>query len=184
MTVKARSIQRLVVYGIIGFGVGGAIGGAVWVAFDAPLLGFAILGALGGVSLSLSLKDWKATVIIALVCAIGFDIGFLLPFFVSLVIWEPVYGQGLFVGAIGGAIGGLSLGFSTKEWSKAWLLALAGAIGFGITAQVFWDILRGLEPQILWGAITLAIWGIVGGASLGAASGYVEKKNITRITSS
>ena len=182
--VKARSTHQLVVYGIVGFGVGGAIGGAIWVAFDAPHIGFAILGALGGTSLSLNLKDWKATIIIALACAIGFDIGFLLPFFISLVIWEPVYGQGLFVGCIGGAIGGVSLGFGTKEWSKTWLLAIAGAIGFGIAAQALWDILRGLEPQVLWGAITLAIWGIVGGASLGAALGYVEKKNIMRITSS
>lgn len=176
--VKARSIPRLVACGIVGFGGGGAIGGAIWVAFDAPHLGFAILGALGGVSLSLNLKDWKTTFIIALACAIGFDIGFLLPFFVSLVIWEPVYGQGLLVGAMGGAIGGLALGFSTREWSKSWLLALAGAIGFGIAAQAFWDILRGLEPQVLWGAITLAVWGIVGGASLGAALGYVEKKKM------
>ncbi|MFC1905004.1 hypothetical protein ACFLXT_04525 [Chloroflexota bacterium] len=181
---KARSIYRLVVYGIAGFGAGGTIGGAIWVAFDAPHLGFAILGALGGISLSPNLKDWKATTIIALACAIGFDIGFLLPFFVSLVIWEPVYSQGIFVGGIGGAMGGMSLGFGTKKWSKTWLLALVGAIGFGIAAQAFWGILRGLEPQILWGAATLAIWGIVGGASLGAALGYVEKKKITRITSS
>lgn len=180
--VKARGIHRLVVSGTLGFGIGGAIGGAIWVAFDAPHLGFAIFGALGGVSLSLSLADWKATILIAVACAVGFDIGFLLPFFISLVIWEPMYGQGLFLGGIGGAIGGVSLGLSMKEWRKTWLLALAGAIGFGIAAQAFWDILRGLVPHVLWGAITLAIWGIVGGASLGAALGYLEKRKSTRST--
>jgi len=180
---RARSIRRLTFYGIVGFGIGGAIGGATWVAFDAPHLGFAILGALGGASLSLNQEDWKRTIIIVLACAIGFDIGFLLPFFVSLVIWEPVFGQGLFVGGIGGAIGGVSLGLGKKEWGNTWILGLAGAIGFGIVTQVCWDILRGLEPQVLWGAITLTIWGIVGGASLGAALGYIEKKKITRITS-
>jgi hypothetical protein len=45
-------------------------------------------------------------------------------------------------------------------------------------AQAIWNILRGFEPQVLWGAITLAIWGIGGGASLGATLGYIEKKNI------
>ena len=182
--VQARSIRRLSVYGTIGFGIGGAIGGATWVAFDAPHLGFAILGALGGASLSLNQENWKRTIVTVLACAVGFDIGFLFPFFVSLAIWEPTYGQGFFIGCIGGAIGGVSLGLSMKEWSKTWLLVLAGAIGFGIATQATWDLLRGLEPQVLWGAITLAIWGIVGGASLGAALGYIEKKDITRFTSS
>ncbi len=55
-------------------------------------------------------------------------------------------------------------------------MALAGAVGFGIAVQAVWDILRGLSPQVLWGSITLAIWGIIGGAFLGAALGYLEKR--------
>jgi len=156
------------------------MGGATWVAFDAPHIGFAIMGALGGALLCLNRDDWKRTIITAFACAIGFDIGFLFPFLVSLAIWEPTYGQGFFIGCIGGAIGGVSLGLGLKEWRRSWFLALAGAIGFGIAAQAIWDILRGLEPQVLWGAITLVIWGIVGGASLGAALGYIEKKDISR----
>lgn len=167
----------MTVYGTLGFGIGGAIGGAIWFAFDAPHLGFAILGALGGTSLCLTRNNWRATIVAALACAVGFDIGFLLPFFVSLAIWEPVNAQGLFIGGIGGAIGGVSLGLGTKEWKRSWLLTLAGAIGFGIIVQVFWDILRGLQPHVLWGAITLSIWGIVGGASLGVALGYLERKH-------
>jgi hypothetical protein len=181
---KARSIRWLIAYGTVGFAIGGAIGGAVWVAFDAPHLGFAILGALGGASLVLSLKDWRVTIIAALACAIGFDIGFLLPFFLSLVVWAPGYGQGLFIGGIGGAIGGVSFSLSIKKWKKSWLLALAGAIGFGIAAQASWSLLRGLEPQVLWGAITLTIWGLIGGASLGATLGYLEKSKTTPVTSS
>jgi len=173
---KARNINRLVVYGIAGFGIGGAVGGAIWVAFDAPHIGFAIWGALGGASLSLNKGDWTRTIITVVACAIGFDFGFLFPFFVSLVIWEPTYGQGFFLGCIGGVIGGVSLALGLKEWRRSWLLALAGAIGFGIAAQATWDILRGLEPQVLWGAIRLAIWGVIGGASLGATLGYIEKK--------
>ena len=178
----ARSVLWLIAYGSAGCGIGGAIGGAIWVTFDAPHVGFAILGALGGASFGLALKNWRATIIVALICAAGFDIGFLLPFFISLVIWEPVYGQGFFVGGIGGAIGGASLGLGIEGWRKSWLVAVAGAIGFGIAAQTTWNILRGLEPQVLWGAITLTIWGIIGGASLGAALGYLEKRKITRVT--
>ncbi len=179
VAANAGSIYRRVLYGMAGFGAGGAIGGAIWVAFDAPHFGFAILGALGGISLSPNLRDWGLTTSIALICAIGFSSGFLLPFFISQVIWEPVFGQGMFVGGIGGAIGGISLGLSMKEWRKIWLFALAGGIGFGIAALFFWGMLRGLEPQILWGVITLAVWGIIGGASLGAVSGYVERKKVT-----
>ncbi len=173
---------RLAAYGAAGFGLGGAIGGAMWVAFDAPHLGFAIFGALGGASFGLALKGWRATIISVLSCAIGFDIGFLLPFFILLIVWEPVYDiQGLFVGGIAGAIGGVSLAIGMKEWKKAWLLALAGAVGFGFAAQATWNILRGLEPQVLWGAITLTIWGILGGAAVGTAVGYINqaKSNTT-----
>ena len=167
---------KLVVYGAAGFGLGGAIGGALWVAFDAPHLGFAIFGALGGASFGMAIKSWRATIIGVLACAIGFDIGFLLPLFILLVIWEPVYGiQGLFVGGIAGVLGGVSLAIGMKKWKKAWLLALAGAFGFGLTAQATWNILRGLEPQVLWGAITLTIWGILGGAALGTAMGYINQ---------
>jgi hypothetical protein len=173
---KARSTGWLTLFGTVGFGIGGAIGGAVWFAFDAPHLGFAILGAFGGSSLCLTRKDWRTAIVIVLACAIGFDIGFLIPFFLALVIWVPAYGEGIFVGGIGGIIGGIALGLGKKEWKKTWLLALAGAIGFGIGVQATWDTLRGLEPQILWGAIKIAIWGIFGGASLGAASGYLENR--------
>lgn len=179
VAANAGSIYRRVLYGMAGFGAGGAIGGAIWVAFDAPHFGFAILGALGGISLSPNLRDRGATTTIALICAIGFSSGFLLPFFISQVIWEPAFGQGMFVGGAGGAIGGISLGLSMKEWRKIWLFALGGGIGFGIAAQSLWGILLGMEPQILWGAILLAVWGIVGGALLGAVSGYVERKRLT-----
>lgn len=179
--VKTRSIVTLGAYGAAGFGIGGAIGGAMWVAFDAPYLGFAIFGALGGASFGLAKKSWRMTIIGVLACAIGFEISFFLPFFILLVIWEPVYDiQGLFVGGIAGTIGGVSLAIGMREWKKAWLVALAGAVGFGLAAQATWNLLRGLEPQVLWGAITLTIWGILGGSALGAAMGYINQgKNKT-----
>lgn len=175
---EMSGIAKFTLWGAIGFGVGGAIGGAVWVAFDTPQLGFPILGTIGGASLGVSLKDGKRTMLLALAGAIGFGVGFLTGFFIVLTIWKPVHIEGLFLGAVGGTVGGASFGLVLRNWVKAGLLALAGAVGFGIAVQAVWDILRGLSPQVLWGSITLAIWGIIGGAFLGAALGYLEKRKV------
>jgi hypothetical protein len=171
-----RRIVKYALWGTSGFGVGGAIGGVVWVASDAPQLGFPIMGAVGGASLGAALKDGKRAVLLALAGAIGIGIGFLGGFFTLLTIWEPIRVEGLFLGVVGGSLGGASFGLSLRSWRKAGLLSLAGAVGFGVAVQAFLDVLRGLEPQVLWGAITLAIWGIVGGAFLGTALGYLENR--------
>ncbi len=176
-TIKKRTnIPIFALLGIIGFGAGGAIGGALWVAFDAPHLGFAILGALGGASLGLASQGWKRVWVLALACGIGYDIGFLIGFFIPLAVWEPLHGQGLLVGATGGFLGGASIGIVLKDWKSAGVLSLASTIGFSIAVWFTWDRLRGLTPQVLWGAITLAIWGAIGGACLGLALGFLEKR--------
>ncbi|MCZ6678970.1 MAG: hypothetical protein O7E52_17190 [Candidatus Poribacteria bacterium] len=172
-TVKGEKLPNLAVRGGVGFGLGGAIGGAMWVAFDAPHLGFATLGAVGGAFLGSALKDRKRPWLLAFAGAIGFTVGFFIPFFIVMAIWEPIF-TGLFIGAIAGAIGGGVLGLALKQWKKVAFLALAAAIGFGIAVQATWDGLRGFTPQILGGAMSVAIWGIVGGASLGVALGYLE----------
>ncbi len=174
-----RRVAKFALHATIGFGVGGAIGGGVWTVLDAPQLGFAIFGAIGGASLGFPLKDWNRTLLLALAGAIGFSIGFLMGFFIVLIIWEPVHVEGLFLGAVGGALGGASFGLVLRNWGKAGLLALAGAIGFGIAVQGVWDLLRGLSPHVLWGVITLTIWGIVGGTFVGAALGYLEREKQT-----
>ena len=182
---KDTNIYVLVLSGIIGFGIGGAIGGVIWVAFDAPHLGFAILGAIGGGSLGIALQGWKKAWVLALACAIGFDIGFLIAFFIPLTVWEPAHGQGLLFGAIGGAAGGASIGIALKDWKGFGLLSLSSAIGFGIVVWFTWDRLRGLTPQILWGAVTLAIWGAFGGTISGLTLGYLkDRKHDTEIRTS
>ena len=117
---KNTKIPVFVLSGMIGFGIGGAIGGAIWVAFDAPHLGFAILGAAGGASLGVASQGWKKAWVLALACAIGFDIGFLIGFFIPLAVWEPVHGQGFLVGAIGGATGGASIRRSPNTTTVAY----------------------------------------------------------------
>ena len=122
------------------------------------------------------LKDRKTAGLLALAGTIGFSIGFLTGFFILLVIWQPIQAQGVLTGAIGGTIGGASLGIAYRSWKSVRVLALASAIGFGIVGQVIWYNPLGLTAQVLSGAITLATYGDVGGASLGAAMGYLEKR--------
>ena len=165
---------------VIGFGIGGAIGGAIWVAFDAPHIGFAILGVVGGASLGIALREWNKIWILALVGAIGFDIGLLIGFFVPMILLGPANNQSFFVGTVGGAIGGASIGIALKSWKKIGLLSLASAIGYSIGVWFTWGTLRGFTPQILGGAITLAIWGAIGGAFLGLTLGLLHSKHDKR----
>ncbi|MFC1861467.1 hypothetical protein ACFLYL_04280 [Chloroflexota bacterium] len=173
---KNANTLIFVILGICGFGIGGAIGGVIWVAFDAPHLGFAILGAIGGASLGAALREWKKVWVLALASAIGFDIGLLTGFFIPMTIWEPANNQSFLIGTVGGAVGGASIGIALKKWGRTGLLSLASAIGFSIAVWLTWDTLRGFTPQILGGAITLAIWGAIGGVFLGLTLGFLEKR--------
>jgi hypothetical protein len=182
--MEMKKIAKFTLWGAVGFGVGGAIGGAVASAFiGAELLAFPILGAIGGASLGLALKDWKRAVLLGLAGAIGFVGGQLLAFGVgyfivlehsrltSLVPFIP----GTVVGAIGGALLGLAL----KDWKGVGLLALAGVIGFNIAFPISYQglVVRELYLHYILGwTIRLAIYGIIGGAFLGAALGYFEKR--------
>ena len=174
-----KRIARSAIFGAIGFGTGGAICGPL-VAFEEPRVGFAVLGAAGGMSMGLALDGWRKTWILVLACAIGFGAGFMTAFLIVLAIWSPPrHAEGLFIGAVGGAIGGVSLGLASRNWGRAGLLSLAGAVGFGIAAQFDWyllQVLRVSDVTVLGFAVKLAIWGIVGGALLGAALGYLEKE--------
>ena len=104
-------------------------------------------------------------------------------FFITLVIWSPsTFIEGLFRGAVGGALGGACLGLALRDWRRTGLLALAGAIGFGVAMEFRLEsyILEGgflstEMPHMLIGATYLSIIGVVGGASLGAALGFLER---------
>ena len=180
-TAKRKSIPWLVLWGAIGFGIGGAFGGAIWFEFELPQFGFAILGAVGGAFLGFTSNGWGRAGLLALFGAIGFGVGLLIGFFIVITIWEPPYIEKFFIGAVGGAIGGASLGLTLRNWGKAGLLALAGAIGFGVSMQTRLDshildeFLSTQIPYMLSGAIILAICGVIGGAFVGAALGYLER---------
>lgn len=178
-TVERKNTPWLTLWGALGFGIGGAIGG-ILLALEEPILGFSIFGTIGGASLGFALEGWKKAGILALACAIGLGVGFMMAFFITLAIWVPPgYVEGLFRGAVGGAFGGASLGLASKDRRGVWILALAGAVGFGIAAQFDWDLLQALrvsDATVLGFAMKLAIWGIFGGAFLGTALGFLERR--------
>ena len=80
-----------------------------------------------------------------------------------------------------GAIGGLSLGIALRNLAWAGFLILVGAIGFSIGyvayRQIIDQLILGVSPYLS------IIWGIIGGAFLGAALGYLEKRRVYKKTS-
>ena len=157
-----KSIFIFALWGLIGFGFGGAVGGAIWPRISQPYFGFIVMGAFGGASLGLALKNRRRAIISGLTGAFGFGVGtYLLPL--------PAF---LLVG-----LAGVSLGLSFPDWKRAGILVLFGFIGF---LFVIIGTLPLSNGEALWSAITLALWGIIGGGALGATLGYMEKTKADR----
>lgn len=176
-----KRIARFAFWGAVGFGLGGAIGGII--AVDAlTFFGFAIMGGVGGMSLGLAMRSWKMAGLLALAGAFGLSVGTFVAVFIGLGLGEAVQLPDLFwiiVGrfTIAGAIGGLALGLTLNGWKAAGFLALAGAIAFRLMERVQELVNFGLiTPQLLSRTTQMAIWGIISGALLGAALGYLKKE--------
>ena len=107
------SVMRFTVFGAVGFGIGGTIAGGFG---DAMLLGYFVMGALGGASLKLADGDKRSIATLTLTSALGFGIGFLIAFAIVLLGWDP-FGN-WFIGAVGGGLGGASLGVGLRTWSR------------------------------------------------------------------
>ena len=87
MATRKRSIAAFILWGAVGFGIGGAIGGTI--AVDAAIfLGFPIMAGIGGVSLGLALKSWKMAGFLALAGAVGFPLGFFICVFIGMGLGE------------------------------------------------------------------------------------------------
>jgi hypothetical protein len=177
--MRATRVMRFVLCGAVGFGIGGAIVGA---SGDAMLLGFFAMGALGGASLGLAASNIRSIATLALTGTLGFGIGFLAAFAIVLLIWDP-FGN-WFIGAVGGLLGGASLGVASRTWRRIVLLSVVGGLGFGLGWGAV-DVLR--QPLVVPGASGIAFWwailfmtieGVIGGASLGATLGYLEKRKL------
>ncbi|MFC2032138.1 hypothetical protein ACFLUS_02030 [Chloroflexota bacterium] len=184
-----KRIVRFALWGAIGFCVGGAIGGAITSNLD-TFVSLAILGIFGGASLGFVFKGWKGAMFLALAGGAGFVVGTFLSVVIGMALGltlprpiNEIYGLAtpFIMGAITGAIGGMALGLALKDWRGAGLLALAGAVGFGIAAQINQSLLLKLPTtQILSTIIPLSFWGLIGGSSLGASLGYLERRKANR----
>ena len=116
--MRATSVMRFVVFGAVGFGIGGAIVGSMlnsWAfLFLFPFL-FFILGMLGGTSLGLALRDRRPQMRLGMVGGAGFCVGGILAVLgLEVILSMPYYlGGGLpgnpffasgFLGAVSGAV--------------------------------------------------------------------------------
>ncbi len=178
-----KSILTYALCGAAGFGVGGAIGATTAVG---PLLFiFPIMGIFGGASIGLLLGKRVRAIVMALASAVGFGIasipvlvysglgigsiekGMVIP--TAAIIEDTVIL--LVLGALQGLIGGISLGIDLGDRARAKYLIAGSTIGFAIGAQANWGWIFGLSLEGIY-----AIWGAIGGATLGAALGYLEKR--------
>ena len=173
--MRATSVVRFVVFGAVGFGVGAAM------AANDPLLAYFVTGALGGAALGAALQNWTKAMFLALTGLVGFGIGFNVGFVLIYVLETHML---LVEGVVGGAVGGAALSLAFRDWRTTAALALGGAVGFGIGGGVV-DLLK--QPFVSPGAQGVTFWWVsyfmviqmaIGGASLGAALGYLEKRKL------
>jgi hypothetical protein len=110
---------------------------------------------------------------------LGFGLGNALLFALSLLFFFPLL---IPVSLWMGALGGLMLGVALADWRRAVLLGLAGMVGFGVGGAIAAHLgiyVRGIgvgpSPyRPLLYVLVLGMVGLMGGASLGGALGYLE----------
>lgn len=202
--MRAKSVMRLVLFGAVGFGIGLAIAGffnSVFIAITAPMfppgrgaepppwwisttpyLSWFIAGACGGAGLGLALRDWKRVLALVVAGLLGFGMGSFLFFVIAFLFGLHPVG----VAAGMGLFGGVLLGLTFADWKRVALLGLAGMVGFGVGGAI--ATAMGMPPLTFdWEEPTLllvlyvvvqAMVGLIGGASLGAALGYLEDRKL------
>jgi hypothetical protein len=189
------SMMWFVILGAVGFGIGGALG------FWSPW-GILLSGALGGASLGLAFKDVWRVVSLAVLGLVGLAVGLvglLSGLIAGIPVWlgllDPssdeetmVFGVSLLVlvgVAILGAMIGAAMGANFGDWRRPVQLAVAGAVGFGV-GSLLSDLLTSVVPilgQLGEGgglAFASTLIGVIGGASLGAALGYLEHRKLAQ----
>jgi hypothetical protein len=196
--MRARGAARFIIFGAVGFGIAWAIAGFLTSGFDAitnamfqtppwwvdwpPNMAYFLGGALGGAALGAAIGTWKRVVTLALAGAVGFGVGSFLFFVVAFLFGFPPVSFGM------GVLGGILLGLALADWRGVVLLGLSGMVGFGVgdaiaTALGMPQFAFGWEQPPLWQMLYVLVQGmvgIIGGASLGAALGYVLRREPIR----
>jgi hypothetical protein len=179
--MRAMSVMRFVVLGAVGFGIGGAIGSLLIMYLPggvALLLTILIGGAVGGASLGLAFGDWRRVVVLAMLGALGLTLGV----FAGLTLGSFFFNYSeVATVAIVGAVVGASLGAAFGDWRTILALVVAGAVGFSVGTLPA-DFVRFSIPILrqLGEGGSFAITGTIGGASLGAALGYLEYRKLAQ----
>jgi hypothetical protein len=174
-------------------GVGLVLGGAIFSGDYQALLLYApalsVVGAIGGAILGLGARDGRKVVLMALLGALGFFVGSIIVvvlFFLLSFFFSAGYGplEAVSAGSLGLVIGA-ALGLALRSWRSTAVLALMGLVGFGIGGLIA-AALQGFPLQPVEGlpswqlAVFGAIEGLVGGATLGVALGYLENRRLAQ----
>jgi MFS family permease len=204
--MRTLGVIQSALFGAIGFGIGWTVlvlsggefahaGGIGNVLVDALfggdfstlllyMLVLSFVGACGEAVLWLSLRDRKdrRAVPTALLSALGFFLGSFVVglFFLSFMQVGYTLLEALSAAVMGLVVGAL-LGVSLRRGRGTVVLALTGLVGFGMGGVVA-AALQGSpsQPSGTWLPWQSAVFGavevIIGGASLGAALGYLESR--------
>lgn len=164
-------VARYALFGALGFGVGGTIDVlfALYLYMLVPFpFSFLVTGAVGGASLGVAMKDGRKTVVLACLGALGLVVGVL----AATTIGSFFNYASVLLGAIAGMVIGAAVGVAFRSLRRSAVLAVAGGVGFGVglAAGTF---LRDSLPMI-GGVGSIVVAGVIGGAALGAALGYLE----------
>ncbi len=202
--MRAKSVMRFVIFGAVGFGIGWVVAGLFntalvgitepmfppgrgaepppgWVTWP-PYFTYFLAGAGGGAGLGLAIGGWKRVVALAVAGGVGFGVSFFLFFVVAFLFGLREVGVAMGIGLFGGVVLGLTFG----DWKRVVLLGLAGMVGFGVGGAIAAALgmpVLGIDweqPPLLLVLFVLvqAMVGLIGGASLGTALGYLEKRKL------
>jgi hypothetical protein len=132
--------------------------------------------------LGVAMGTWKRVLALAVAGFLGFGLSSFLFTVVTRVflVFLPLGGEAAGMGLFGGVLLGLTFG----DWKRVVLLGLAGMVGFGVGGAIAAAL--GMPPLIILDRPLLlelyvpvqAMVGLIGGASLGAALGYLEQRRL------
>ncbi len=175
--MSSASPAKFVLYGAAGFGLGGPLAWSL--GYYLPLLSdlsILLVGAVGGASLGLALGDRRKLVVLALLGGLGTILGLL----VAATLGSFVNYSLFFIGPVFGNVLGASLGLAFLDIRRIVTLAVAGAVGFGMGLPVgnslsfLAESFENLPP--FRDAPFIFVAGVAGGAALGAAMGYLQRR--------
>jgi hypothetical protein len=161
-----------------------------WVTWP-PYFTYFLAGACGGAGIGLAIGGCKSVVALAIAGGVGFGVSFFLLFVVAFLFGLPEVGIAMGVGLFGGVLLGLTFG----DWKRVVFLGLAGLLGFGIGGAItgalrmpfalfpfFAEFVELWQSPLLLlqHALVQAMVGLIGGALLGAALGYLEMRGLAQ----